>query len=115
MSNADLESITHLQIRMPAAICGAFYAPTLAAGWQHALTLPREITWSDGRLLQNPLPEFVDNSMVEIYINDGEYVMTSRFYFPEESGKAMKDDGNREFSFSRRKMPVILTSTGFLC
>ena len=80
-----------------------------------ARTLPREITWSDGRLLQNPLPEFVDNSMVEIYINDGEYVMTSRFYFPEESGKAMKDDGNREFSFYRRKMPVILTSTGFLC
>lgn len=100
---------------MPAAICGAFYAPTLAAGWQHALTLPREITWSAGRLLQNPLPEFVDNSMVEIYINEGEYVMTSRFYFPEESGKAMKEDGNREFSFYRRKMPVILTSTGFLC
>lgn len=87
MSNADLESITHLQIRMPAAICGAFYAPTLAAGWQHALTLPREITWSDGRLLQNPLPEFVDNSMVEIYINDGEYVMTSRFYFPEKNAR----------------------------
>lgn len=29
----------------------------------------------------------VDNSMVEIYINDGEYVMTSRFYFPEKNAR----------------------------
>lgn len=150
-------------------------APTVAVGWQHALTLPREITWSDGRLLQNPLPELkelrgtelaigeecyaadtvfeivadeidadclvqistgeeafcaryeagifdfsltdgagrgrrsrkirirdlrrirliVDNSMVEIYINDGEYVMTSRFYFPDDQRK-IKVKGARE-------------------
>ena len=138
--------------------------PTVEAGWQHSLTLPREITWSDGKLLQNPLSELlalrgpelsvmeqcsasdtvfelladqidadclvriscgehafsanyeagvlffsitenagrgrglrkiriaelqkmrliVDNSMVELYINDGEYVVTSRFYFPDD-------------------------------
>lgn len=29
----------------------------------------------------------VDNSMVEIYINDGEYVMTSRFYLPEKNAR----------------------------
>lgn len=142
-------------------------APTVAAGWQHSLTLPREIIWQDGRLLQKPLAELenlrkdqisfegeynaeqtvfeieaeqiyadcmvkissgqesfcvnyemgildfsitekagcgrksrkiqldelknmrliVDNSMVEIYINDGEYVITSKFYFPDRSRK----------------------------
>ncbi len=142
-------------------------APIVAAGWQHSLTLPREIIWQDGRLLQKPLAELenlrkdqisfegeynaeqtvfeieaeqiyadcmvkissgqesfcvnyemgildfsitekagcgrksrkiqldelknmrliVDNSMVEIYINDGEYVITSKFYFPDRSRK----------------------------
>ncbi len=136
-------------------------APTVEAGWQHALTLPREISLRGGRLCQNPLEELkglrksqvefggsyeaagtvfeleidqmsddctvrvacgqenftaryenkvlsftiteaagrgrkirkikidkltnmrliVDNSMVEIYMNDGEYVLTSKFYF----------------------------------
>lgn len=140
--------------------------PTVAAGWQHALTLPREISLRDGRLCQNPLEELkslrqaetrleninghnltdtvfeivadqlseacsirvscgqenftaryedkvlsftiteaagrgrrvrkikidklknmrliVDNSLVEIYMNDGEYVLTSKFYFPDK-------------------------------
>ena len=33
--------------------------------------------------------------MVEIYINDGEYVMTSRFYFPDDQRK-IKVKGARE-------------------
>ncbi len=136
--------------------------PTVKAGWQHCLTLPRQITYRDGKLLQQPLEELkklrgemvqsdeqtiyadkpvfelelenlseecsvhvgtgfdafvlrysgnvltfeitpeagrgrasrkaridrvknvrliVDTSIVEIYVNDGEIVMTSRFYF----------------------------------
>lgn len=141
--------------------------PTVAMGWQHTLTLPREITWRNGKLFQNPLQEFeklrkeecivdhvcsakssvfeleaneiyancfvqvgakdqaftvryedgifeftitqkagrgrksrkakiekieklrliVDTSIVEIYINDGEFVLTSRFYFPNTNRK----------------------------
>lgn len=141
--------------------------PTVKAGWQHALTLPREISLSHGKLCQNPLEELkdlrksrvefdnsysvadrvfeleldqisddaavritcgqenftiryedkvlsftiteaagrgrktrkikidelrnmrliVDNSMVEIYMNDGEYVLTSKFYFTDSERK----------------------------
>lgn len=31
--------------------------PTVEKGWQHALTLPRELHWRDGRLIQTPLKE----------------------------------------------------------
>ncbi len=31
--------------------------PTAKDGWQHALTLPRLLTWKDGMLYQQPLPE----------------------------------------------------------
>lgn len=31
--------------------------PTTDSGWQHALTLPRELTAREGRLLQNPIEE----------------------------------------------------------
>ena len=37
---------------------GAYYNPTVALGWQHCLTLPREVTRAeDGSLLQNPIAE----------------------------------------------------------
>lgn len=142
--------------------------PTVAQGWQHALTMPRQLTVKAGKILQNPVEEiknlrkkrcsiptgqmisleknyfeldvttvkeadckisimcginkieiiyctngiitlqlnknagrgrkirkhrlekldhlqiFVDTSMIEIYINHGESVFTSRFYFPKE-------------------------------
>ena len=31
--------------------------PTVEAGWQHALTLPRKLHIADGRLVQTPLKE----------------------------------------------------------
>lgn len=31
--------------------------PTVESGWQHALTLPREVTYEDGRLCQMPVKE----------------------------------------------------------
>lgn len=32
-------------------------SPTLAGGWQHCLTLPRELTFKDGSIWQYPIPE----------------------------------------------------------
>lgn len=156
--------------------------PTVKCGWQHALTLPRELTFKDGKVLQNPVEEIktlrqrrceleerkefapennvfeleivpkkdadfyleydchagktpdvelnfhktdsqagifslqlskeagrgrtirkaqlqnlkniriiMDTSMVEIYLNDGETVFTSRFYMQEENRKLWMD------------------------
>ena len=31
--------------------------PTVNAGWQHALTMPRQLHMREGRLLQQPLEE----------------------------------------------------------
>lgn len=145
--------------------------PTVEKGWQHALTLPRELVLQDGVILQQPLEELkqlrgqeqsvsgnvtleqnvfeletaafeqswsvtiadgleqfalvyadgilsldlsekagrgrgtrqiqipdihslrmiVDTSMMEIYINDGEAVLTSRFYFPDDARSIQLD------------------------
>ncbi|WP_067838395.1 glycoside hydrolase family 32 protein [Amphibacillus sediminis] len=32
--------------------------PTIERGWQHAMTMPRELTIKDGKLMQRPLSEF---------------------------------------------------------
>lgn len=149
--------------------------PTVEKGWQHALTLPRELVLQDGVILQQPLEELkqlrgqeqkvcgdvtleqnvfelgtkafdkswsvavsdgaeqfsltyaegilclnisekagrgrgtrqiqiadvhslrmiVDTSMVEIYVNDGEAVLTSRFYF-EHDTRSVQMDGIAE-------------------
>lgn len=34
--------------------------PTTEQGWQHALTMPRELHWNHGRLVQKPLEEMKD-------------------------------------------------------
>ena len=34
--------------------------PTVDAGWQHALTIPRELMVRDGKLMQNPIQEMED-------------------------------------------------------
>lgn len=151
--------------------------PTVQHGWQHALTIPRELTWKNGKILQNPVEEFkklrgtghnilpggcnnvrlkaerpvfeleidvaavpfrltvgtgqaafsieydeeilrlalteeagrgrtnrsmclaelnhlrviVDTSMVEIFVNGGEAVLTSRFYFPDDEREIQID------------------------
>ena len=38
-------------------ISGEYENPTAERGWQHALTVPRQLTQRDGRLLQYPVPE----------------------------------------------------------
>ena len=32
--------------------------PTVTRGWQHAATLPRELSFNGQRLIQQPLPEY---------------------------------------------------------
>ncbi len=34
-----------------------YYNPTAAQGWQHCLTVPRELKYSQGRLVMDPVPE----------------------------------------------------------
>lgn len=47
--------------------------PTAALGWQHCLTLPREITVSSGgEVLQNPIRELEALRGAELYVSDGE-------------------------------------------
>lgn len=46
--------------------------PTIEEGWQHSLTLPRELTYCDGIVYQYPVEK--------IYVNHGEYVYTARYY-----------------------------------
>lgn len=46
--------------------------PTIAEGWQHSLTLPRELTYCNGIVYQYLVEE--------INVNHGEYVYTARYY-----------------------------------
>lgn len=51
----------------------AYGNATVALGWQHCLTLPREITiGEDGKLLQNPIEEVTALRKDEAYLSDGE-------------------------------------------
>lgn len=52
--------------------------PTVKSGWQHALTLPREITYENGRLYQQPVEELKHLRKAEKTIDSGE------FFVPEE-------------------------------
>ena len=45
-------------------------APTVAEGWQHALTLPREITQKGGKLFQMPVREMEELRGEEIALQD---------------------------------------------
>lgn len=58
--------------------------PTVEAGWQHALTLPRELTVRDGKLVQNPV-----NELQNLRVGNGEhfafkYVQKAVAETPEE-------------------------------
>lgn len=46
--------------------------PTVSRGWQHALTLPRELTYENGRLIQRPLDEYrsIREEQTSIQVND---------------------------------------------
>lgn len=165
--------------------------PTVKFGWQHALTFPREIIISDGKVLQNPVEEilslrceeykvscqeniiieheafeldikrdgnipcqvveyicgsekvkisyeegilslhltkeagrgrdlrkvkldhleqlqiFVDTSLMEIYVNQGEVVMTTRYYFPGEDRSIIINGSNDNKLWKLREMKGI--------
>lgn len=53
----------------------AYTNPTVPLGWQHCLTLPRELTVdSNGDVLQNPIRELISLREENVHISDGESV-----------------------------------------
>ncbi len=52
--------------------------PTIEQGWQHALTVPRVLTWKNGRVYQNPVPELEKLRQEELSLNQGEYFLLER-------------------------------------
>lgn len=53
----------------------AYTNPTVPLGWQHCLTLPRELTVdSNGDVLQNPIRELISLREEKLSISDGESV-----------------------------------------
>ena len=44
---------------------------TVAYDWIHALTMPRELEWKDGKILQHPLKEMKDLRKKCIYLRAG--------------------------------------------
>lgn len=68
--------------------------PTVPLGYQHCLTLPREITVaSDGRLLQNPIRELLPLRGEKTLVNDGgRTVLNSRMY-PESDKVSLSVKG----------------------
>lgn len=77
--------------------CEGYTNLTIADGWQHCFTFPREIYVKDGVICQCPIRELearkhdhnitilTDISSVGVFVNDGEYVFSTRYY-PEEYG-----------------------------
>lgn len=70
---------------------------TIPLGWQHCLTLPRELTvGKDGRLLQNPVKELVSKRKEQEKIKNGENRTVSLPFelcgFPEKSFKISFDE-----------------------
>jgi len=56
----------------------AYNNATVPLGWQHCLTLPREITTSEnGKLLQNPIKEITELRKNEINLSDGNKINSS--------------------------------------
>lgn len=48
--------------------------PTIRTGWQHALTVPRELSWKNGRVYQNPVEELKQLRLSASYFKSGEEV-----------------------------------------
>ena len=48
--------------------------PTVRQGWQHCLTLPRQIIYRDGKLLQQPLEELKELRGPQLSLNDQTYI-----------------------------------------
>lgn len=58
--------------------------PTVSSGWQHCLTVPREITVKNGKLLQNPVEELKQLRKKKIHVKNGEKFILSEGTFEIE-------------------------------
>lgn len=66
---------------------GEYSNPTVGDGWQHALTLPREITYEAGRLCQRPVEELKRLRRNERVVKTGETSVLSEGIYEVEIDK----------------------------
>ena len=66
---------------------GEYSNPTVGDGWQHALTLPREITYEAGRLCQRPVEELKRLRRNEREVKTGETSVLSEGIYEVEIDK----------------------------
>ena len=66
---------------------GEYSNPTVGDGWQHALTLPREITYEAGRLCQRPVEELKRLRRNEREVKTGETSVLSEGIYEVEINK----------------------------
>lgn len=52
--------------------CMEYHNPTVDYGWQHALTIPRELSVVDGKLVQQPVAELKDLRREQVILPEGE-------------------------------------------
>lgn len=80
--------------------------PTTALGWQHCLTLPREITVKDGRLLQNPVEELKN-------LRKNKHEVKERIVMPGNTFELLADDiQNKNCSIAFGKNLVLCYENG---
>lgn len=70
--------------------------PTIEEGWQHSLTLMRELRWKDGKILQYPVKEYEQLREEEIIINKKKAIVP-QIYDAEVSFK--KDGKDKQIIF----------------
>jgi beta-fructofuranosidase len=68
-----------------------YHNPTVTSGWQHCLTIPREITEKNGRLYQNPVKEFKQLRKRRREAANGEKIVISEGIFEIEIDEIHND------------------------
>lgn len=94
--------------------------PTVKNGWQHAMTVPRELTFKNGKLLQNPVKELktLRGRGEELYIagthtadTDGCFEMELQFYRSDEKFYMKLDQGLiMEYDQTQKRFEMSFTS-----
>lgn len=89
--------------------------PTVEQGWQHVLTTPRELTFRDGKVYQNPVEEFRDLRGKEILVETGNETVVPDTCFDMEIAKICSKECRiiiEELEITYREGVLNLTFTG---
>ena len=93
--------------------------PTVAQGWQHVLTLPREITVREKKVYQYPVEELKEQRKDRAEIKGGEVYSFEGNYFEVEAEAARGDlkicldeDLHLEYEENTRQIRLIFTGAG---